>query len=145
MRNVYIEPSYEAVVSLIKRKLNGPIIMLNLLRFREIADYTANPELAANFSISGREAFQRYIEHTHPFLESSGGSIRLIGECEDFLIGPSDEHWHMVMLIQQHSLESFLAFASNRAYLSGIGHRTAALLDSRLLPVIANSELNLSD
>ena len=30
---------------------------------------------------------------------------------------------------------AFLAFASNRAYLAGVGHRTAALEDSRLLPL----------
>jgi hypothetical protein len=31
---------------------------------------------------------------------------------------------------------TFVAFASDRDYLSGIGHRTAALEDSRLLPLI---------
>lgn len=30
-----------------------------------------------------------------------------------------------------------LAFASNPGYLAGLGHRTAALADSRLLPVAA--------
>jgi hypothetical protein len=39
------------------------------------------------------------------------------------------------MLVQQSSLASFMAFASNAEYLAGIGHRTAALEDSRLLPL----------
>ena len=34
------------------------------------------------------------------------------------------------------SVQDFMAFASNPAYLSGIGHRQAALEDSRLLPLI---------
>lgn len=42
--------------------------MLNLLRFRKIADYTSHPELAPNQTISGEEAFQCYIQHTLPFL-----------------------------------------------------------------------------
>jgi hypothetical protein len=32
--------------------------MLNLLRFREIADYSANPELTPAEPISGAEAFE---------------------------------------------------------------------------------------
>jgi hypothetical protein len=40
------------------------------------------------------------------------------------------------MLVRQTSLASFMAFASNQAYLSGIGHRIAALEDSRLLPIV---------
>lgn len=40
------------------------------------------------------------------------------------------------MLVRQASAASFLEFASNKEYLSGIGHRIAALEDSRLLPLI---------
>ena len=39
------------------------------------------------------------------------------------------------MLVRQHSVAAFLAFASNEAYLAGMGHRTAAVEDSRLLPL----------
>ena len=39
------------------------------------------------------------------------------------------------MLVQQTSLQEFFAFASNEAYLAGMGHRIAAVEDSRLLPV----------
>jgi hypothetical protein len=39
------------------------------------------------------------------------------------------------MLVRQSSVQSFLAFASNQTYLAGMGHRTAALEDSRLLPL----------
>jgi hypothetical protein len=40
------------------------------------------------------------------------------------------------MLVRQESAAAFLAFASDRDYMSGIGHRIAALKDSRLLPLI---------
>jgi len=45
-----------------------------------------------------------------------------------------------VMLVSQRSVQSFLAFAQHESYLAGIGHRTAAIEDSRLLPL---SELPL--
>jgi hypothetical protein len=40
------------------------------------------------------------------------------------------------MLVRQSSVSDFMAFAANTAYLAGIGHRTAAVEDSRLLPLV---------
>ncbi len=109
--------------------------MLNLLRFREVADYSASPELAPAAPISGAQAFDRYIRHTLPLLRESGGDLVFLGAGGSFLIGPEDEKWDMAMLVRQSSVASFLAFASHDAYLAGLGHRTAALEDSRLLPL----------
>ncbi|MGG3871122.1 DUF1330 domain-containing protein [Brevibacillus laterosporus] len=124
----YIEPSQRAGMRFMQRGIEGSIVMLNLLRFRDVADYTANP-------ISGAEAFNRYIEHTLPFLRESGGEVMFLGDGGEFLIGPEDERWDLVMLIRQNSAQSFLAFSSHQDYLAGIGHRTAAIEDSRLLPM----------
>ena len=110
--------------------------MLNLLRFRDVADYSANPELMSSQPISGAEAYQKYIDHTLPFLEESGGDLVFLGNGGNFLIGPQEERWDLVMLVRQKSLSDFMAFSSNQGYLAGIGHRTAALEDSRLLPLV---------
>lgn len=110
--------------------------MLNLLRFRDIADYSATPALAPPSPISGVEAYRRYMEHTRPFLEQSGGAVLFEGSGGEFLIGPPGERWDLAILVRQASAQSFLAFASNEAYLAGLGHRTAAVEDSRLLPLI---------
>ena len=79
------------------------------------------------------------MEHTAPFLKHSGGEVLFYGQGGAYLIGPSDERWDAVMLVRQSSMESFLAFASNREYLAGMAHRTAALEDSRLLPLVENT------
>ena len=117
------------------RKMQGSVVMLNLLRFRETADYSATPELAPETAISGAGAFQRYIEHTLPYLRESGGDLLFLGAGGPFLIGPQAERWDLAMLVRQHSVQAFLAFASHKAYLAGMGHRTAAVEDSRLLPL----------
>jgi len=136
MNKTYLYPTQEAGRDFIMRKIEGAVVMLNLLRFREVADYSASPELKPEKPISGKEAYQRYIDHTLPFLEESGGEIRLMGEGGNYLIGPDDERWDAVLLVKQKSVESFLAFEENQEYLKGIGHRTAALEDSRLLPIV---------
>lgn len=131
----YLEPSREAGRQFAQRKFVGSVIMLNLLRFRDVADYAANPELAPATPISGAQAFDRYIRHTLPYLRESGGDIQFLGVGGRFLIGPEDERWDLAMMIRQHSVSSFLAFANHEPYLAGLGHRTAAIEDSRLLPL----------
>jgi hypothetical protein len=75
------------------------------------------------------------MSHTMPYLEKSGGRLLFYGRGGPFLIGPGDECWDVAMLVEQSSPTAFMAFASNAEYLAGIGHRTAALEDSRLLPL----------
>ena len=132
----YLEPTQESGRVLLARGLKGPVVMLNLLRFRDIADYSRAPHLAPREPISGTAAYERYIKHTLPFLQASGGDLIFLGKGGRFLIGPTQERWDAAMLVRQRSVGDFMAFASNPAYLNGIGHREAALEDSRLLPLI---------
>jgi uncharacterized protein (DUF1330 family) len=132
----YLEPTQAAGRALIQRQIRGPVVMLNLLRFRAVADYSATPALAPAAPISGADAFARYVAHTLPLLRATGGDLLFLGAGAGFLIGPEDERWDQVMLVRQHSVEAFLAFAADEAYLAGLGHRTAAVEDSRLLPLV---------
>lgn len=129
-------PTREAGRAFVSRGLTGPVVMLNLLRYREIADYTAAPELAPPEPISGAEAYGLYLDHTRPLLERAGGSLDYAGTGGALLVGPTDERWDLALLVRHRSVEDFLAFATDEAYLAGAGHRTAALADARLLPLV---------
>jgi hypothetical protein len=131
----YLEPTQASGHALIQRAIQGEIVMLNLLRFRSVADYSLNPHLAAAKPISGAAAYDLYIAHTMPYLIRSGGALSFSGEGGQFLIGPEQERWDRALLVRQGSVDSFMAFATDPAYLAGLGHRTAALEDSRLLPL----------
>jgi hypothetical protein len=137
----YLEPSQEAGRAFFARGISGSVVMLNLLRFREVADYSATPHLAPQKPISGAAAYQLYIQHTLPYLKESGGELVFLGKGGTFLIGPADERWDAAMLVRQRSVNDFMAFASNPEYMAGIGHRTAALEDSRLLPLVESGLL----
>lgn len=137
----YLDVTMEAGRALMLRGVAGPVVMLNLLRLRAVADYSATPELAPPTPISGREALQRYIDHTTSFLHESGGAVTFLGRGGPWLIGPADERWDVAILVRQNSVAAFMGFASNAAYLTGIGHRTAAVEDSRLLPLEERSVL----
>ncbi len=140
MPQAYLDVTQESGAALFTRNITGEVVMLNLLRFREVADYAEFPELAPERPISGREAYQRYVEHTLPYLQEAGGEVLYLGEGGHYLIGPQSERWDLVMLVRHRSLRAFVAFAEHDAYLSGLGHRKAALADSRLLPLVAPTD-----
>ncbi|MGF7234619.1 MAG: DUF1330 domain-containing protein [Frankia sp.] len=133
---MHLDPSDENARRFFERDIDGPVTMLNLLRFRARADYSAFPQIAPPEPISGSAAYDRYVRHTMPFLIASGGSVEFFGTGGHNFVGPADERWDLVMLVRQASVQDFFAFAANEAYLAGVGHRTAALEDSRLLPVV---------
>lgn len=135
-KETYLEVTQESGRAFMMRGISGPVVMLNLLRFRDRADYSATPHLAPKEPISGAEAYELYIQHTLPHLKKSGGELIFLGKGGNFLIGPTDERWDAVMLVRQNSVNDFMAFASNPEYLEGMAHRTAALEDSRLLPIV---------
>lgn len=139
-RKTYFEPTQDAGRALFTRKIQGPVVMLNLMRFRSVADYSAAPEMAPSSPITGEAAYQLYMDHTLPFLLKSGGEVLFYGKGGPYLIGPSDERWDAAMLVRQSSVSSLLAFASDREYLVGIAHRTAGLEDSRLLPLLERAD-----
>ena len=114
---------------------DGPVVMLNLLRFRDHADYSHAPSLEPAGGTSGAHAYRLYMAAIEPLLEASGGKLIFSGVAEPFLIGPANEQWDYAMLVRQASKASFLAFASDPAAQEAAAHRSAALADSRLLPL----------
>ena len=108
-----------------------PLVMLNLLRFRPVADY---PE--GDTQVSGWEAYQRYGELVQPFLAGVGGSIEWQGSTHPSLIGPDGEQWDACFLVRYPSKSAFLDMVMNPEYQAITHHRTAALSDSRLVPMV---------
>lgn len=116
----------------------GSITMLNLLRFKAKADYSELRGLRPDAEISGREAYTMYLQCIAPLLNKAGSEILFSGAGSDFVIGPENESWDMILLVRHASVSAFLEFARSNEYLRYAGHRTAGLEDSRLLPIIAD-------
>jgi uncharacterized protein (DUF1330 family) len=113
----------------------GKVVMLNLLRFREVADYSDLESIRPEEDLSGRAAYMLYAKNAIPLLEKAGSKVLFSGNCSGFLIGPDEEKWDYMLLVEHESAAQFIAFAQDEAYLKIAGHRTAALLSSRLLPI----------
>lgn len=135
MAEKYLSPTFEAGKHLFQKNIQGSIVNLNLIKLKKEADYSMYPELKPAENMSGMEAYLIYIRETEPFLKARGGEIIFIGRGDHFLIGPENEYWDICMLIRQKSVQDFFSFEQNEDYMKIVGHRTAAVEDSRLLPL----------
>ncbi len=110
-----------------------PVTMLNLLRFREVADYSDAPDLAPSEPISGADAYGRYGEAALPHLGDAKAEIVYHGSCGPTIIGPRDEVWDSIVLVRYPSPAAFIGMVGTPEYQDLSRHRTAALADSRLV------------
>ncbi len=131
----YIHPDLQAATAFFSRGITDSVVMLNLLRFREEADYTSFPAITPKQPITGEQAYQIYMREVTPLIQAAGSELIFVGKADAFLIGPSEEKWDMALLVRHASPQRFMQFAQDPAYKKVEGHRTAALADSRLLPI----------
>ncbi len=129
-----LDPTTEQVQAFLAQEWDGPLVMLNLLRYREEADYSHAPDLAPDEPITGRDAYGRYGMAVLPILQRVGARIVYAATASDSLIGPDDESWDDVLLVRYPDRDTFLAMTGSPEYLAIHGHRNAALADSRLIP-----------
>jgi uncharacterized protein (DUF1330 family) len=120
----------QAVLTKVPRGV--PVVMLNMLRFRETADYPDGRP-----GVSGREAYAHYSEAASRLVAQVGGSLVWIGDAQGSVIGPPDEQWDRIFLVRYPSIETFLDMIGSAAYREIVVHRSAALLDSRLIVTVA--------
>jgi uncharacterized protein (DUF1330 family) len=130
----HIHPDRAALEALTKLADDEPLVMLNQLRFRPRASY---PEGSAHAPCSGREAYARYGAEAVKHVAKVGGKPIWMGAADLTVIGPSDEAWDEVLLVEYPSRKAFIAMASDPEYLACTVHRTAALADSRLIALRA--------
>ena len=107
------------------------IVMLNLLRFRDQADYAAStPEAPC----TGREAYHlRYAPAIAAVMQRHGARVAWLGPVLGALIAPPDERWDEMMLVDYPSFSAFRAMLADPEYQAAVHHRMAALEDSRLI------------
>lgn len=127
-----IRPRPNQMQEIISKAPKGvPIVMLNMLRFKEIADYPDGKS-----TTSGREAYAKYSKEAAKLVAKIGGQVVWFGEVQGSVIGPPDEQWDQIFLVRYPSVEKFIEMVSTAAYQEIAVHRSSALKDSRLIMTI---------
>lgn len=118
-----LHPSPEQAMAFFQGEDDGPMCMVNLLKFRDKAQYAdgSEPEL------SGREAYMRYGAAVQACLASVGGSARFTGSVSDLLLGEVEELWDMVAIAEYPSRAAMLQMVQSPEYQAITKHRDAGL------------------
>lgn len=123
----YIDPERDQFEAFKELPRDKPIMMLNLLRFRDKADYENGREA------TGAEAYAAYSKESGPIFRCVGGEIIWRGKPELMVIGPADKHWDMIFVARYPTAGAFLEMVTDPDYRIAVKHRQAAVLDSRLI------------
>ena len=96
----------------------GPIYMVNLLKFRDKAEYADGRET----NLTGREAYNIYAKEVTKLVEKFGGKAVFWGDTTALLLGQVDELWDEVALVEDVHVPGV---ASHRRSPSGRAERPA--------------------
>lgn len=133
-----IEPTRASVKALAEQvPADTPVVMLNLLRFRDTAAYALEREEPA---CSGREAYAAYIRGIQPHLEAVEARVLWQASAHCAVIAPEGEEWDEMLLVEYPTVGAFLSMLQSPEYQAITVHRSAALEDSRLIATVRNSD-----
>jgi len=119
-----IRPNAEAFRELASAPEDGPVVMLNLLKFKERAD---------SGDVIGRDSYDRYGRNVRPMVEALGGRIIWHGRAEQLLIGEAGEQdWDAVALVEYPSRKAFIEMAMSKQ-MGEIHHDREAGLERTVL------------
>lgn len=101
----------------------GPMVMVNLLRFKERAEY---PD-GSNADWTGKQAYLVYGAAVQKCLEMVGGRAVFSGDVTGLILGQVEELWDMVALAFYPSPQAMLAMVALPEYQGIEVHRFAGL------------------
>jgi len=125
----YIDPEREQFEVFKALPRDVPVMMLNLLQFRERAAYEDGR------AVTGKAAYAAYGRESAPIFHRVGGEITWRGRPEVMVIGPADKHWDLAFVARYPTAEAFLEMVTDPVYREAVRHRQAAVLDSRLIRI----------
>ena len=128
----HIDPARDAFDAFKRLPRDRPIEMLNLVRFREHAEYPPD-HAAAGEGLTGARAYRRYQRESGPVFARVGGAIIWSAEPELVLIGPREERWDAAFVARYPSAAAFLEMVADPDYRKAVVHRQAAVETSRLI------------
>jgi uncharacterized protein (DUF1330 family) len=122
-------PESEQLQALLGLGGDEPIVMLNLLKFHDRAQY----DEPGHPDISGREAYMLYGAAMKPLVESKGGRMHFNARIDALVIGKVEELWDVAAIMEYPSRAAFVAIATSPE-VQAIGvHRKAGLAGQLLI------------
>jgi uncharacterized protein (DUF1330 family) len=121
-----VHPNDAGLAAMATGDPDEPVVMLNLLRYRDIAQAGHGVD-----GMSGREAYGEYGRRFATLQPRFGGEPIWMGRGLHPIIG--NEPWDIVILVRYPTRRQFLSMLKDPDYQAIAPIRAAALADSRLI------------
>ena len=118
-----VHPTKEQMEGFLEGDDNSPITMINLLKFKDKAEYEDGRET----NLSGKEAYAIYGKEVMEHLKNVGAEWIYSGDVKRLMLGEIEELWDMVALVRYPSKKAMFDMITNPEYLESNKHRTAGL------------------
>lgn len=107
-----LEPTPEQYEALAARPADQPVVMVNLLKFRD----------------GGEASYLRYVAAAGPHLQRVGGTVRYAGAAPAQIIGDGETPWwDAILIVEYPTPAAFMSMVTDEDYLKAHEHRVDAL------------------
>ncbi|MFK8047824.1 MAG: DUF1330 domain-containing protein [Halioglobus sp.] len=135
----YIDASTSALEAMLKLPMDEPIHRLNMIRFKEKAEYEKGSEFAAK-GWTGAQAYAEYRRHAGPIAGRLGSKSLYGGMSQLTVIGPEGQQWDSIFILSYPNVLALKGLSEDPEYRKHAFHRTAGVADSRLIRMAPSAE-----
>ena len=130
-----VTPTAEQIEGFLAPDAARPIFMVNLLKFKERAEYEDGRETP----LSGREAYALYAAEVAKVITQVGGKLIFGANVERLMLGEVEELWDQVAIAMYPSRAAMFEMIQLPAYAEISVHRTAGLAGQLNIETVAPS------
>lgn len=112
-----VDPTGQDIKRYLAEDPGGPVVMLNLLRFK--------PD-------GGREGYLQYVEHFRRTASGFGAEVLYAGEGSTALVAEPGQSWDAVLIVRYPTRQAFSDMVRDPEYGAGTHLRTEALEEAVL-------------
>lgn len=124
----------ERIAEMMAEGPDGPIYMINLLKFKPKAEYEDGRET----DLTGREAYQIYGQTVSKIITEFGGHVFFVGDVTFLALGQVEDLWDEVAIAVYPKRGDLLRMSTSKAWLEASVHRTAGLAGQLNIETVAS-------
>ena len=134
VENEVMPTSEERLTEMMAPGPDGPIYMVNLLKFKDKAEYEDGRET----DLTGREAYQLYGAAVSEIIKDYGGEVTFAADVTFLSLGQVEELWDEVAIAKYPTRGDLLAMSSSPEWQAAAVHRTAGLAGQLNIETVAS-------
>ena len=133
--NEVLPTSQERIAGMMEPGPEGPIYMLNLLKFKEHAEYEDGRET----NLSGREAYQIYGTAVSELIREYGGEVTFVADVTFLALGQVDDLWDEVAIAKYPNRTALWEMSISPEWQAIGVHRAAGLAGQLNIETVASA------